>query len=298
MDTIRLVKTLQGQVSQQQQQLLDLQSQLECAKKFDHYQQQQGGSAGHSSSISRSSSESIQLPSVHAAASAAVGILVEEGPESSFHVKVNCKDRRGLLTDITVAIEELQCEIKRAAISTSPAGCVYDLFEVFPKPGASVSDLDLQCRLHTVLYAHRLQQQRQNHARRRCTPPNKGSNQQHNACKSPARATQEQHAGLGEHRRHAQLRACCSCFLAERSSDLHHQACLWRDQRCCHTITTTTTINGKPHVAHAAESVLPVTAAAATADQLPRELRNESASHTRTHKLWHQLWCQMLHAAD
>ena len=52
-------------------------------------------------------------------------------------------------------------QIKRAAISTSPAGSVYDLFEVFPKPGASVSDLDLQCRLHTVLYAHRLQQQRE-----------------------------------------------------------------------------------------------------------------------------------------
>jgi hypothetical protein len=50
-------------------------------------------------------------------------------------------------------------QIKRAAISTSPAGCVYDVFEVLPKPGCTVTDLDLQCRLHTVLYAHRLQQQ-------------------------------------------------------------------------------------------------------------------------------------------
>jgi hypothetical protein len=49
---------------------------------------------------------------VHAAVSAAVGILVEEGPGSSFYVKVNCKDRRGLLTDITLAIEELQCEVR------------------------------------------------------------------------------------------------------------------------------------------------------------------------------------------
>jgi hypothetical protein len=78
-----------------------------------------------------------------------------------------------------------------------------------------------------------------------------------------------------EHKaRHAQLRACCSCFLAERSSDLHHQA-FYGVIRDAVTTITTTTINGKPHVAHAAESVLPVTAAAAAADQLPRELRNE-----------------------
>lgn len=101
---------------------------------------------------------------------------------------------------------------------------------------------------------------------------------------------------LEQKTRHAQLRACCSCFLAERSSDLQAFYGVIRD--AVTTITTTTTINGKPHVAHAAESVLPVTAAAAAADQLPRELRNESAPHIMTHKLRHQLRCQMLHAAD
>jgi glycine cleavage system regulatory protein len=41
---------------------------------------------------------------------AAVGVVVEEGP-CSFHVKVNCKDRHGLLSDITHALKDLPLEV-------------------------------------------------------------------------------------------------------------------------------------------------------------------------------------------
>jgi hypothetical protein len=48
-----------------------------------------------------------------------VGVIVEEGPQS-FHVKVNCKDRHGLLSDITQALKELPLEVGAPAMH---AGC-------------------------------------------------------------------------------------------------------------------------------------------------------------------------------
>jgi hypothetical protein len=41
---------------------------------------------------------------------ASVGVLVEEGP-GCFLVKVNCKDRHGLLSDITSAIRGLSLQV-------------------------------------------------------------------------------------------------------------------------------------------------------------------------------------------
>lgn len=40
----------------------------------------------------------------------AVGVLVEEGP-GSFLVKVNCRDRHGLLSDITHALGNLPLQV-------------------------------------------------------------------------------------------------------------------------------------------------------------------------------------------
>lgn len=42
----------------------------------------------------------------------AVGVLVEEGPDASFLVKVNCRDRHGLLSDITQALGSLPLQVR------------------------------------------------------------------------------------------------------------------------------------------------------------------------------------------
>ena len=47
-------------------------------------------------------------------------------------------------------------QITRAAITTSTAGSVYDVFEIHYEPGSPVSALDVQCQLHSVLYANRI----------------------------------------------------------------------------------------------------------------------------------------------
>eukprot|EP00775_Hariotina_reticulata_P005994 gene5994-6232_t len=89
---------------------------------------------------------------------ASVGVLVEEGP-GCFLVKVNCKDRRGLLSDITSAIRSLPLQITRAAITTSEAGAVYDVFEIVVEPGLEmegVSALDVQFQVHQALYKWRM----------------------------------------------------------------------------------------------------------------------------------------------
>lgn len=56
------------------------------------------------------------MPSLQAPANlpSAVGVLVEEGPGSSFLVKVNCRDRHGLLSDITQALGNLPLQVRGA----------------------------------------------------------------------------------------------------------------------------------------------------------------------------------------
>jgi UTP:GlnB (protein PII) uridylyltransferase len=45
-------------------------------------------------------------------------------------VKVNCHDRKGLLSDVVVALKALPLVISTAAITTTKDGKVHDVFEV------------------------------------------------------------------------------------------------------------------------------------------------------------------------
>lgn len=97
----------------------------------------------------------VDLPEAPRNVPQAVGVIVEEG-QHCYYVKVNCKDRKGLLSDITNAMQELSLEITRAAITTSHEGSVYDVFEIQAEHASGVTALDVQCQVHTALYKHRL----------------------------------------------------------------------------------------------------------------------------------------------
>uniref|UniRef100_A0A383VKF3 BHLH domain-containing protein n=1 Tax=Tetradesmus obliquus TaxID=3088 RepID=A0A383VKF3_TETOB len=97
-----------------------------------------------------------ELPQAPAHLPASVGVLVEEGP-GCFLVKVNCKDRRGLLGDIASALGGLPLQITRAAITTSHGGCVYDVFEIALEPNAEtegITALDVQFQVHMALHKY------------------------------------------------------------------------------------------------------------------------------------------------
>lgn len=97
-----------------------------------------------------------ELPQAPAHLPASVGVLVEEGP-GCFLVKVNCKDRRGLLGDIARALGGLPLQITRAAITTSHGGCVYDVFEIALEPNAEtegITALDVQFQVHMALHKY------------------------------------------------------------------------------------------------------------------------------------------------
>lgn len=103
----------------------------------------------------------VLLPQAPANAPASVGVLVEEG-EASYTVRVHCKDRRGLLSDITAALQELPLRITRASITTSDAGAVADVFELAYEPGdgglqgsQQVDAMSLQLQLQAALYRRR-----------------------------------------------------------------------------------------------------------------------------------------------
>ena len=44
--------------------------------------------------------------------------------------QVNCRDRRGLLSDVITAIKSFPLEITTAAVTTTADGYVYDVFQV------------------------------------------------------------------------------------------------------------------------------------------------------------------------
>lgn len=59
--------------------------------------------AAHTTLLSAVLQAPVNLP-------ASVGVVVEEGP-GCYLVKVNCKDRRGLLSDITAALRGLPLQV-------------------------------------------------------------------------------------------------------------------------------------------------------------------------------------------
>lgn len=45
-------------------------------------------------------------------------------------LQVNCRDRRGLLSDVITALKSFPLEITTAAVTTTADGYVYDVFQV------------------------------------------------------------------------------------------------------------------------------------------------------------------------
>ncbi|KAA6418810.1 MAG: hypothetical protein FRX49_11167 [Trebouxia sp. A1-2] len=152
-DTIALVKDLQdkarlGEVNQP-------------AKQEDHAQALMQRSYPEAST-SRSSDQSgsprassaPDLPLAPEGAPASSGVVVEQG-ESCLYVKVNCRDRRGLLGDIILALKAMPLEITTAAITTTQDGNVYDVFQVkLDDDHASWTAQDVQCQVHSNLYSN------------------------------------------------------------------------------------------------------------------------------------------------
>lgn len=62
------------------------------------------------------------------------GVEIAPG-EGCMYVKVHCKDRHGLLSDIVRTLKAIPLEITTAAITTTATGNVYDVFQVVPAPG-------------------------------------------------------------------------------------------------------------------------------------------------------------------
>jgi len=71
----------------------------------------------------------LELPSAPESGANSTGVLVEQGI-GCLYVKVNCKDRKGLLSDVVSALKAFPIVISTAAITTTKDGKVHDVFEV------------------------------------------------------------------------------------------------------------------------------------------------------------------------
>ncbi|KAF8065960.1 PSS2 [Scenedesmus sp. PABB004] len=92
------------------------------------------------------------LPLAPACRGGATGVLVEAGVDNCLFVKVNCKDRKGLLGDVVGALKAFPVVIATAAITTTTDGTVHDVFEVRIED-ESVTAEDIQCAVHSALFA-------------------------------------------------------------------------------------------------------------------------------------------------
>lgn len=86
----------------------------------------------------------VELPTAPESGANSTGVLVEQGI-GCLYVKVNCKDRKGLLSDVVSALKAFPVVICTAAITTTKDGKVHDVFEVsyrqLPHAIASVVDM-------------------------------------------------------------------------------------------------------------------------------------------------------------
>mmetsp|Transcript_1319 Transcript_1319/g.3100 ORF Transcript_1319/g.3100 Transcript_1319/m.3100 type:complete len:428 (-) Transcript_1319:14-1297(-) len=101
---------------------------------------------GHSSGDREQSAE-LPVPPKNQNAN---GVVVESG-EDCMLVKVSCRDRRGLLSDLITCLKSLDLEISTAAVTTTPDGTVHDVFEIHPGPGLSAEEI--QCHVHSTVYS-------------------------------------------------------------------------------------------------------------------------------------------------
>lgn len=80
------------------------------------------------------------------------GVTVEE-KEGCIFIKINCKDRRGLLSDIITHLKRMPLEIKSAAVTTTSDSCVMDVFEVVLDADSGLTAQDVQYNMQAILYS-------------------------------------------------------------------------------------------------------------------------------------------------
>lgn len=131
-DTIQLLKKLQDKLKLEESELNALRQQQMVMSRPD---------VGHPP----------ELPNPPESMPHATGVIVEQG-RSCLYVKVNCRDRKGLLSDIVSALKSLPLVIATAAITTTKDGKVHDVFEI-QLDDESVSAEDIQCAVHAALYS-------------------------------------------------------------------------------------------------------------------------------------------------
>ena len=156
-DTISLLRSLQDKVKFEEAQIVQLRQQAADATAAA----EGAAAAAAAAAVSRSHDQAYsmirtkpdgapELPLAPDNGMNATGVVVEQGP-NCLYVKINCKDRKGLLSDLVGALKSFPLVISTAAITTTQEGKVYDVFEV-RLDDDSITAEDVQCAVHTALY--------------------------------------------------------------------------------------------------------------------------------------------------
>jgi hypothetical protein len=141
-DTINLLKAMQAKLQIEEAEICTLKQQAAAVTAIAAASHQQQGMAaaaaacGNGSPLSPAGSPegccdtgAAALPLAPEGAVPTSGVLVEQGVNCLF-VKVNCRDRKGLLSDVVSALRAFPVVICTAAITTTKDGTVHDVFEV------------------------------------------------------------------------------------------------------------------------------------------------------------------------
>jgi hypothetical protein len=140
-DTINLLKAMQTKLQIEEAEICTLKQQAAAVTAIAAASHQQQGLAaaaacGSGSPLSPAGSDGCDtglaaLPLAPEGGVPSSGVLVEQGVGCLF-VKVNCRDRKGLLSDVVSALRAFPVVICTAAITTTKDGTVHDVFEVRP----------------------------------------------------------------------------------------------------------------------------------------------------------------------
>lgn len=133
-DTINLLKSMQAKLQLEEAEIITLKQQAAAVVAMAASQQHQQPMIEYapgdgSGAIPVQASRDMPVLSAAPGGCATTCVLVEQGANCLF-VKVNCKDRKGLLADVVSALKAFPIVISTAAITTTKDGTVHDVFEV------------------------------------------------------------------------------------------------------------------------------------------------------------------------
>ncbi|KAF6254412.1 hypothetical protein COO60DRAFT_1703344 [Scenedesmus sp. NREL 46B-D3] len=155
-DTINLLKAMQAKLQIEEAEICTLKQQAAAVTAIAAASHQQQGLAAAGSPPHPPGPEGgcgtglAGLPGAPEGGLPSSGVLVEAGVNCLF-VKVNCRDRKGLLADVVSALRTLPVVICTAAITTTKDGTVHDVFEVRVEDSA-VTPEDIRCAVHMSLF--------------------------------------------------------------------------------------------------------------------------------------------------